>query len=103
MNTKEVLKIALVSGVIFSLTVDSAFGTQGSDFVTAELSKQTDQVKNFLFGYVMPTAGVAGGVYGAINSYFSGSPKPFLMFGSVGLCSALIPQFIKSVFTMLLP
>lgn len=103
---KKMIVFVAVAGVsmvfLFPETL-MAVQTTTDNFSGKEIENHADTVSNFLFGPVAKICAVLGGGYGFVSSLLTGSPKPLITFGGIGLSVAIIPQFIKSVFTILLP
>lgn len=103
MNKK--IFIVLLSSTAVSLFPESLEAIQqgSSKFSASDINDHAKSISDFLFGPVAKIAGVLGGGYGLITSVLSSSVKPLITFGGIGLSVVLVPKFIESVFTMLLP
>lgn len=102
---KLVLAVSLIGFSILLMTSSdlAAVETNNTQFAANEINSHADNLSKFIFGPVAKVAGVLGGGYGLISSVVSSSFRPLITFGGIGLAVALIPKFISSVFTLLLP
>jgi len=76
------------------------------EFGAKDIEAQGNKIKDFIFHVLLRiVAGIAGG-YGLIMAFFSGSPKPLLIFGGISLVCVMMPYFIEGIFkasSMLIP
>jgi hypothetical protein len=100
----------IVFGVIF-LPVAAFAGTINKDaehektwkaFNTA-VDEKTTEIKALVFGPITKILGVLGIAYGIFSMLMSGSPKPLLTYGGIGLLLSIIPHFIDTIFGGILP
>jgi hypothetical protein len=106
MQYRKIIAVAALGVLVLTLTPVDMFAVDtnsASAFGGKEISDHADKISKFLFGPVSKFAGMLGAGYGAITAYATSSYKPLLAFAGIGLSIALVPTFINSVFTLLMP
>lgn len=105
MDKRKLMIRTLALGAIafFVMQGDLSAVETTSKFSSSDISSHADDISSFIFGPVARVAGVLGGGYGLISAVLSSSVRPLVTFGGIGLGVALVPKFINSVFTLLLP
>jgi len=94
----SLVAICMIDGSLFAIGTTSEGAIDGKDIIA-----HADKISLFIFGPVAKVAGVLGGGYGLISAILTSSIRPLITFGGIGLAVALVPKFINSVFTLLLP
>lgn len=90
--------------LVFLLCDDlSAVQTTTEKFSAKEINNHTAAISDFLFGPVAKITGVLGGAYGLLSAVLTSSIRPLVTFGGIGLGVSVVPKFIESVFTLMLP
>lgn len=105
MKNKEFLFFLAVGLLIYMAMPADVFATTGR-YTNTGLEAEAEHLSGFLFGPPIRIAGLLGGVYGLIQSIFSSSITPLLIYGGLGLGANMMPQIVKVLFpatTMLLP
>lgn len=101
------MKKTLITGVIYGVALlvipEVVMGTTSTDFGAADISSHADKISDFIFGPLGKTAAALGAGYGFCTSLVSGSAKPLITFGAIGLIGVAIPTFVKAINTVLLP
>ena len=103
---KKLLFFVTISGIsllIISPESLMAVETSSNSFGAEAISSHADKISDFIFGPLGKTAAILGGGYSFLTSITSGSPKPLIAFGAVGLMGAAIPTFVSKIYTLLLP
>ena len=104
MKIKPIIIAALIVGVASVCLPSEMMGVENTTkFSSTEITQHANDLSTFLFGPVAKVAGVLGGAYGLISAILSSNIRPLITFGGIGLGVALVPKFINSVFTLLLP
>lgn len=72
--------------------------SQGKDLLEGTLDKEVISLVKTLFGYPTKIAGVLACAYGVLQTYFSCSPKPMMMWGGVALVTFFMPKILEMLF-----
>ena len=80
----------LMPGIVYATT------QQGDTSSFAGMTSQLNNMKAFATGTLLPFGGVIGAVYGAIRSYMTSSPWPFITFGATAIAATLGPSLIDT-------
>lgn len=67
------------------------------------VDSKTKEIKRLVFGPVTKILGMLGIAYGIISMLATATTKPLITYGGIGLLLNIIPFFIDSVFSALLP
>ncbi|NGX47090.1 MAG: hypothetical protein K1000chlam3_00459 [Chlamydiae bacterium] len=67
-------------------------------FDTGQIAQETDKLRAFLFGPGTKIVAIFGGAWGIFQSIITGSIKPLLIYGGIGLAANFLPKFIDMVF-----
>lgn len=78
---------------------DSVSGS-GKDLLEGQLDQEVGNLVKTLFGYPTKIAGVLACAYGVLQTYFSSSPKPLMMWGGVSLLTFFMPKILKALFAI---
>lgn len=101
---KKLLLIGIIFALLLIISPDlMAVETNSKAFGADEISLHGDRISDFLFGPAGKIAAILGGGYSLLTSITSGSPKPLIAFGAIGLMGAAIPTFVGKIYTLLLP
>jgi hypothetical protein len=105
MNQRTFYSLLFLAGLVFIVSPEflSAVQQTNDKFSGKEITDHANSISSFLFGPVARVAGVIGGGYGLVTSIITSSIRPLITFGGIGLGVNLVPKFIDTVFTMLLP
>ena len=91
--------------LLLALAAPVCLMARTTDFGAAELSKEANKIKDFIFGPPLRIAGIFGGAFGLLQTIMTSTVRPLLLYGSIGLFANFMPTFIDNVFVsgMLLP
>lgn len=99
------LATAVLLGIIALIIMpECAFAGQvgkglGGDVINAH----ADSLSEFLFGPVSRVAAVFGGAIGMIRGYLQASGMQMFTFGGLLISGMVLPQFINSIYSLILP
>jgi hypothetical protein len=103
MNRKKLLAyfcMGFVTGLFISTDL---FAETSNHFGGADITSQSNEIKQFLFGPPMRLAGVLGGAYGVLQAVLTSTMKPLIVYGGIGMAVNIVPKFIDGVFSLMLP
>lgn len=92
-TTKIPLVMVLSAAFLLLHTTGYADG-----FNTGQIVEETEKIRTFLFGPGAKIIAIFGGAWGIFQSIISGSVKPLLIYGGIGLAANFLPKFIDMVF-----
>ncbi|MFI5343137.1 MAG: hypothetical protein ACHQUC_02840 [Chlamydiales bacterium] len=96
--------VAILGIIAISIAPEYVFsGEVGRSFGGDVINTHADSLSQFLFGPVARIAATFGGAVGIIRGYLQQSVGQMLTFGGIILTSAVLPTFINSFYSMLLP
>lgn len=108
-NKEDVMKRELIGATVLGIIALTIFpecvfsGEVGRNFGGDVINSHADSLSQFLFGPVSRIAATFGGAVGIIRGYLQQSVGQMLTFGGIILTSAILPTFINSFYSMLLP
>lgn len=70
----------------------------GKDLLDGQLDEEVGTLVKTLFGYPIKIAGVLACSYGVLQTYFSSSPKPVMMWGGISLLTFFMPKILNALF-----
>jgi type IV secretory pathway VirB2 component (pilin) len=100
---KKVLVIIALASVSIAFLPSELLATTSSDFGGAALDLHASKVQGFLFGPVLKFAAIFGSAVGIMYSYFVQAYARIVGFVALAIGSMVMPQFINSVFSLMLP
>lgn len=106
MKKNHVVSLIVLGGMLLVLSPTDCFAIDKSaanGIDGTHITEHAEKITKFLFGPVSMFVGALGAGYGAITAMATGSPGPLMKFAGIGLSIAVIPKFLQSVFTVLLP
>jgi len=96
MQKKIIFTVLAIGAVVVLLPADVLAGT--TELIGKDFSDKTSWVQDLLFGPVLRIVGVMAGAWGLMQALLSGSMKPLIIFGAIGLTAGLMKTFIDGVF-----
>jgi len=97
-RTGNVIPLLACFSAIFLLMQTSGYAADTSAFDTGQIAQETEKLRAFLFGPGVKIVAIFGGAWGIFQSIISGSIKPLLIYGGIGLAANFLPKFIEMVF-----
>jgi hypothetical protein len=95
MDKRKVLIVSSIALAVLILAPQVGFA---DDMLEAALKDDVTRLRDTIFGMPMKIAGIMGGAYGIFQSILTSSPKPFMMWGAIGLIAIFMNKIVSALF-----